>query len=550
MTDPVSQEGHIDPAIAAQELLRRRRARESFEVFCETVDLPGRPVDSEEDEFEAVETALAQHHRIICRAVQRCVERKYGRLMVFAGPGSAKSTYCTVAAPAWVMGKWPGTRAIITSHGSKIATKQSKRARQLARSLKYRRIFGTGLPADERAADEWALENGSRLMAGGILSGITGNRAEMVVIDDPHSSREDAESPTMREKVWNEYQDSIRTRLVPGGSMIIVQTRWHEDDLSGMILPREWDGESGVFQGTDGLQWEVVCLRSKIENERQAETDPLGRKVGEYIWPEWFTREHWVQNDPALGSVSANSISGRRAWGSMHQQTPKPAEGVLFLRDSVKWYDPSVEGSVPKEGTVYGASDWAVTENVVGNDPDYTEHGVVKVTPDGDVYFLDWRSGRERTNVTIGQWLGLVRVHRPRCWFGERGVIENAIGPAVERAMREAEIFVNRELLPVVGDKVARVMAFQGLWEAGKIHLPLGKPWAERLVTQLCGFPSVRFDDMVDVCGMFGRAWDMMRAGRGSVGPEKKEGVVPFSIEWLMSKDTENEPAVEERYYT
>ena len=354
----------------------------------------------------------------------------------------------------------------------------------------------------------------------------------------------------MREKTWEEYQDNLSKRLVPGGCIIGVLTRWHEQDWAGMILPDSWNGESGVFVGKDGMEWEVVSLLAKIENEHQKKFDPLKRDIGGYLWPEWFTHKHWISNDPALGAVSANSISGRRAWGSLFQQTPKPAEGVLFLRDSVKWYDPSVEGSVPDGGAVYGASDWAVTENVVGNDPDYTEHGVVKVTPDGDVYFMDWRSGRERTNVTIGQWLGLVRVHRPRCWFGERGVIENAIGPAVDRGMREAEIFVNRELLPVVGDKVARVMAFQGLWEAGKIHLPMGKPWAERLVTQLCGFPSVRFDDMVDVCGMFGRAWDMMRAGRGSVGPEKKEGVVPFSIEWLMSKDEDSEPAVEERYYT
>lgn len=540
----------IDAVSAAEELLLRRQARGSLEKFCELVDLPGRPVDETEEAFEPVESALALHHRVICRAIQRTMERPYGRLLIHAPPGSAKSTYASVAATTWAMGRWPKTRVILVSHGSKIAAKQSKRARQLARSGKYRRIFATELPADQRAADEWALTNGSAFMSGGILSGITGNRAEGVVLDDPHASREDAESQTLREKVWNEWIDSIRTRLVPGGWAIGVLTRWHEMDWAGQILPPGWDGESGVFTGTDGLEWEVVSLRAKVEDEVQAANDPLGRGVGEYLWPEWFKREHWLPVDPALGSVSAGSLAGRRAWSSLYQQTPKPNDGVLFRREDFRWYEP---GEVPAGGYVYLASDWAVTARTIGNDPDYTEHGVVSVVPgvgsdEGRMYVMDWASAQAATNVTVAAWGRLAGKWRPRMAFGERGVIENAIGPMVKRWMRENATFVGRELLPTVGDKVARVSAFQGLVAAGRVYLPKGSPWAEKLVQQLCGFPNVRYDDMVDVCGLFGRAWDMMREGRGQSGEEKLAGLEPFSIEWLMSKD-ESDDAVDARYY-
>ena len=540
----------IAVADAAEELLRRRGARAELEKYCELVDLPGRPVDEAEEDFVPVETALALHHRVMCRAIQRTMERPYGRLLIFAPPGSAKSTYVSVGGTTWAMGKWPGTRVIMVSHGSKLAAKQSKRARQLARSGKYRRIFDATLPADQRAADEWALTNGSSFMSGGILSGVTGNRAEGGGMDDPHASREEAESETLREKGWGEWMDSIRTRLVPGGWAIGVLTRWHERDWAGQILPEGWDGESGVFKGSDGLDWEVVSLRAKVEDEGQAANDPLGRGVGEYLWPEWFGREHWLPVDPAMGSVSARSMSGKRAWSSLYQQTPKPNDGVLFKREDFRWYKP---GEIPSGGIRYMASDWAVTARTIGNDPDYTEHGVCEVVPgdgndEGRLYLVDWVSAQAATNVTVAAWGRMAKKWRPRLALGEKGVIENAVGPMVERWMRENSTWVSRELMPTIGDKVARVSGFQGLVAAGRVYLPEGAAWAEGLVGQLCGFPNVRYDDKVDVCGLFGRAWDMMREGRGPEPDGKPPGVEPFSIEWLMSKD-EAESEVDRRYY-
>lgn len=556
----------LTPTNAAQVLIARRRARESLEEYANYIELPGRAVDDTEESYAPVETAMAAHHRVICQAIQRTMERRYGRLIIMAPPGAAKSSYASVAAPTWAMGKWPGHRIILASHGTKIAVKQSKRARQICRTTRFSQIFnGATLPKDQRAADEWALTNGSQFMAGGILSGITGNRADGVVFDDPLAGREEAESEVTRTKVWEAYLDDLRSRLVPGGWLVGMLTRWHERDWAGMVLPEGWQGQSGMFTGTDGLDWEVVCLPSKIETVLQEETDPVGRKMGEYLWPEWFTEEHWKMNDPALGSVSANTPTGRRSWASMHQQQPKPDDGILFRREDFQWFDPSAPldspDGRPSNLRKYGASDYAVTESVLGNDPDFTEHGIVGADEgrlvDGSVksrlWLLDWWSGQERTDVSIANFIRLVRGHKPHKWFGEKGVIEKAIGPAVDRAIREAgDAYTQRHLLPTVGDKSARVQAFKVMVEEHRVFLPRGVAWAERLVEQLCGFPGVRYDDMVDVCGLIGRGIDQVWDASPPADKPQPKTPRPFTYEWAEEELRQDKLAKQRRarYFT
>ena len=153
------------------------------------IEVPGRPLDEESDLYAQVETSMAIHHRVMCDAIQRTMEKRYGRLMIFAPPGSSKSTAVSIVAPTWGMGKWPGKRYIISGHNSDIATTQSKKARSICKTERYQNLFDASIPADQRAADEWALTNGSTMIAGGILSGIAGHRVDGILFDDPHPSR-------------------------------------------------------------------------------------------------------------------------------------------------------------------------------------------------------------------------------------------------------------------------------------------------------------------------------------------------------------------------
>ncbi|WP_052763876.1 hypothetical protein [Microvirga massiliensis] len=305
---------HVSPQQAAAELLRRRRARESLAGFVNAVEIPGKPVSDDPDAWlYPIETSVAAHHLLLCDKLEAISSTPHGRLMVFMPTGSAKSTYASVVFPTWFMGKRPGARHILTSYGSDLARRHGRRARQIVRSRAYQSLFGTALSADSSAADEWALTNGSEYMAGGILSGITGNRAHGLLIDDPVKGREDADSPVIRRKTLDAYEDDLKTRLIPGGWIALIQTRWHEDDLAGSILPRGWKGESGSIECRNGNVWKCcVCQRSAISR-----TIRSGANLGNSSGPSGST-----------GAVGRNSgatrAPGRRFISSTRRPTPAP----------------------------------------------------------------------------------------------------------------------------------------------------------------------------------------------------------------------------------
>ena len=258
-------------------MLRRRKARANLIDYARYIEVPGAPLTDSEDEesFKPVETVLARHHELILAATQRCIKRHSGRSMLFLPPGSAKSTYGTVVGPTWAMGETPGFKVIGVSYGSDLARKFGRRMRSIVRQRAYGALFNTALSSESSAADEWALENGSEYMGGGVLSGITGNRADFIPIDDPIKGRQEADSEVTRKRTIEAYQDDILTRLKPGGSVMLTQTRWHEEDLAGSLLPVGYDGESGMIECRDGNVWEVICIPAQAYRA----DDPLGRKI-------------------------------------------------------------------------------------------------------------------------------------------------------------------------------------------------------------------------------------------------------------------------------
>lgn len=235
--------------------------------------------------------------------------------MFFMPPGSAKSTYASVVFPSRYLGAEPNRKLILASYGDDLARKMGRRTRSIIRQKRFQGIYKCALSTESFATTEFSLTNGSEYIACGIQSGVTGNRANGVIIDDPVKNRQQADSPTIRDKIWGEYEDSVKTRLIPGGWVVIIQTRWHEDDLAGRILPEHWHGESGPILCRDGNVWEIVCLQARCE----VQNDPLGRKIGEYLWTDWFDLQHWAQFE-----------SNPRTWASLYQQLPRPVEGTLF----------------------------------------------------------------------------------------------------------------------------------------------------------------------------------------------------------------------------
>lgn len=215
---------HNTAALAA-EIYNRRLARASAVGFAEYIDVPGRPAREDDDceDFLNVESKLAEHHKLILSEVEACHLKPYGRLMIFMPPGSAKSTYASVIGPTYLMGKYPKTRIGLFSYGGTLAKKFGRRSRSVIKQKRYRNVFPeVELSADSSAANEFTLTNGSEYMAAGILGAATGNRFNNLFIDDPVKGREDADSETIRNKTWDAYEDDLKTRLIPGGSVVII----------------------------------------------------------------------------------------------------------------------------------------------------------------------------------------------------------------------------------------------------------------------------------------------------------------------------------------
>lgn len=210
---------------AAAEALIRRKARSSILHYANAIEVPGKPASEDPDTefFEPIETTLAQHHRLLLNKLQGVSSTRHGRMMVFMPPGSAKSTYASVVFPSMYLGATPGRKVILASYGDDLARKMGRRTRAIVKQARYSGIFETGLTAESKAADQFSLTNGSEYMACGILGGVTGNRANGIIIDDPIKGREQANSETIRQKTFDAYEDDLKTRLIPGGWIVLIQ---------------------------------------------------------------------------------------------------------------------------------------------------------------------------------------------------------------------------------------------------------------------------------------------------------------------------------------
>lgn len=406
-------------------------------------------------------------------------------------PGSGKSVYSSVVFPTHYLGRFPKKSVIVASYGSELPRKFGRRARSVVTQPIYRRIFDTELSPESAAVDEWALTNGSEWMARGILTGITGNRVDGIVWDDLIKGREQADSENTRQKTWDAYIDDLQTRRKPTTWEVGINTRWHEDDPSGRILPKDYNGESGYIDCRDGNRWFVVCLPAICERS----DDPLGRGIGDILWPEWFTKEHF-----------APFMRQSRTWNALFQQRPAPETGDYFQADWLKPYE-----KVPdlKTLTIYGASDYAVSEGK----GDYTVHIVVGVDSQSHIYLLDlWRQ-QAASDKWVEALCDMVQTWKPIGWAEESGQIKKGVGPFLTKRLRERKLYVARAQFPSSAEKAIRAQSIRGRMAMDGLYVPTYKPWFPEFKRELMTFPAGANDDQVDSLSLIGQVLDKMIAG-------------------------------------
>lgn len=429
--------------------------------------------------------------------MQRVEDGAITRLLGMMPPGSAKSTYSSVVFPAHFLGRFPRKSIILASYGDELPRKFGRRARSIVEQPIYRRIFDTGLSDTSSASNNWLLNNGSEWMSSGILSGITGNRADGIIWDDLIKGREAADSDIQRQKTWDAYWDDLLSRKKPRAFEVGITTRWHEDDPAGRILPLSYAGESGWVRGRDGNDWYVLCLPAECDRA----DDPLGRAVGEILWPEWFTPEHFAP-------YKLNA----RSWNALYQQKPAPDSGDFFQSDWLKPYGDSYPTKKPRRDTltIYGASDYAVT----ADGGDYTVHIVVGLDPEGKMFLLDlWRQ-QASSDVWVEAMIDMVQVWKPLGWAEEKGQITAGVGPLLTKRLRERKQFIARAQFPTKGDKEIRAQSIRGRMAMDGLYCPFHAPWFPAFKAELMSFPVGRNDDQCDTLGLIGQVLDRMVRGR------------------------------------
>ena len=444
----------------------------------------------------------AAHHRLLIAELEAVARGETPNLAIFMPPGSAKSKYASVLFPPWLLANvsW---NILAASHTVDLARRWGRQVRNLV--IDHSTELRIALAPDSQSAERWSLTSGVEYAAAGVGTGIAGFRARLGLIDDPIRSRQDADSELIRNRIWDWYINDFRTRLVPGAAEILIQTRWHEDDLAGRALQHK--------------NWKVLSLPAIAE-----ENDPLGRDVGEPLWDD---------DDYGYGGqlreLATNTPA--RTWSALYQQKPAPDEGAFFRTEWLKPYD-----APPALHTlsIYGASDYAVTEG----GGDYTVHIVVGVDYDERIYLLDLWRGQKQGDIWIEAFCDLVRDWKPIGWAEETGQIKAALGPFLEQRMRQRRTYVSREQFPTRGDKAVRAQSIRGRMALNGLYVPISAPWYPEFRSELLTFPAGKHDDQVDALGLVGQLLDAMYARERpkTVEPIRGAAEMTMSEAWKHAK--------------
>lgn len=422
------------------------------------------------------------HLRLLSEKLIQVERGEIDRLMVCMPPRHGKSELSTRRFAAWYLGRNPTRQVITASYSADLAENDfGRKVRNIIASPEFSNVFpAVSLARDSGAKDQFALNQGGIYVAAGVDGGITGKGADLAIIDDPIKGRQQAESAVVRDSVWDWYRSVLYTRLMPGGAVLLILTRWHPDDLAGRLIRAQKNG---------GDCWDVVDLPAFADSD----DDALGRRIGEPLWPDRYPA-------PALRRIERTL--GPREWAALYQQKPTEAEGNLFKITAIPCLDAAPSGVTD----IVRRWDLAATRDTGGNDPDWTV-GVKMGRMDGGRYVIldvtrlrggpqDVQQAIVNTAQADGHDVRVVLPEDP----GQAGKAQSAYlvgllpGYSVQ-AVRET------------GDKATRAAPLAAQVNVGNVSLVRGV-WNDAFRDELRAFPAATHDDQVDAAaGAFTAIW-------------------------------------------
>lgn len=449
---------------------------------------------------------VAPLHRLLADQVMKLKSGEIRRLILTCPPRHGKTELCTRHFMAWLMGLFPEWHLMFGTYNDLFAEENGRAVREIVQGLPHLQVFPDfALKPQSASVKRLETSKGGVITFAGRDSTFTGRGGHGLILDDPIKNDEEADSKIIRDKLWNWFNRTVSSRLMHEGAFIlIIQTRWHEDDLVGRLL----DPTNPWYNEEEAKQWHLVELSALAGDH-----DILGRKPGEPLWPKRFGERFLLEQqrrDP-------------RGFQALYQGKPTPDSGAFFTKDMLNTYQPD---ELPKNLRYYIASDHAVA---TGQRNDKTCLIPVGIDDRENVYVLNdvwWK--KEDADIVVEGMLDLMKKYKPIYWWAERGHISKSIGPFLRKRMLEERVFVSVVQMPAIVDKQQRAQSIQGRMAMGKVFFPVNARWWPDAREQMIRFPNGANDDFVDALAHLGMGinqqvaatehWTRKEERRGSFG--------------------------------
>jgi len=403
-----------------------------------------------------------KHHRDIAEKFEAIARGELKRVIINLPPRHTKSEFASYLFPAWMIGRNPHLKIMQATHTADLSVRFGRKVKNLMESEEYKKIFQTKLRSDSKAAYRWETDDGGEYYAAGVGGSIAGRGADLFIVDDPHSEQ-DAMSPTALENAWEWYSSGPRQRLQPGGTIILVMTRWGENDLTARLLRQSANDPKAD-------QWEVIEFPAILPS-------------GKPLWPEYWKIEE-------LERVKASIPLTQ--WNAQYMQTPTSDTAAIIKRD---WWKPWKKGSIPPLQYVMQSYDTAFLKTRTADFSAIQTWGVFYPSEGGppNVILLDAKKGRwefpELKKIAHDEY---------KYWDPETVLIEaKAAGHPLTQELRATGIPVVNFSPSRGNDKHVRMNSVAPLFEAGLVWYP-ETSWAEEVIEEMAAFPFGEHDDHCD----------------------------------------------------
>ena len=406
---------------------------------------------------------LGRHHKILAEKLNRVAQGKCKRLMVMLPPRHSKSEFASTYFPAWMMGLNPALKIIQATHTAELAVRFGRRVRNIIDSQEYQHVFPQiSLSADNKSAGRWTTDDGGEAFYSGVGGAITGRGADLLIIDDPHSEQ-DAMSPTAMESAWEWYTSGPRQRLQPGGTIVLVMTRWSSKDLAGRLLKRQTEENAD--------QWEVV------------EFPAIMPESDEPLWGEFWKKEE-------LLSVKASLPVAK--WNAQWMQNPTAESGSIVKRE---WWQKWEHDDIPSCHTVIQSYDTAFSKKETADYSAITTWGIFDPEDGSEQAIILLDANRYRVDFPE---LKKIALEEYKYWEPDIVLIEaKASGTPLTHELRRMGIPVQSYSPSRGQDKIARMNSVSPMFESGMIWAT-DDQFADEVIEEMASFPFGEYDDFCD----------------------------------------------------